>query len=105
VPVIAAQGLELHDAQLTGVEVRPTAREVAVSVRAFVGVAPNTRTKLTVLFKGVKQFTQNMDFLSMEDHSSAGNINYWSPALQAGTTYIYLIDGVIVVEHESIAIT
>jgi hypothetical protein len=103
--VIAAQGLELHDAQLTGVEVRPTAREVAVSVRAFVGVAPNTRTKLTVLFKGVKQFTQNMDFLSMEDHSSAGNINYWSPALQAGTTYIYLIDGVIVVEHESIAIT
>lgn len=103
--MIAAQGLELHDAQLTGVEVRPTAREVAVSVRAFVGVAPNTRTKLTVLFKGVKQFTQNMDFLSMEDHSSAGNINYWSPALQAGTTYIYLIDGVIVVEHESIAIT
>ena len=103
--MIAAQGLELHDAQLTGVEVRPTAREVALSVRAFVGVAPNTRTKLTVLFKGVKQFTQNMDFLSMEDHSSAGNINYWSPALQAGTTYIYLIDGVIVVEHESIAIT
>jgi len=103
--VIAAQGLELHDAQLTGVEVRPTAREVALSVRAFVGVAPNTRTKLTMLFKGVRQFTQNMDFLSMEDHSSAGNINYWSPALQAGTTYIYLIDGVIVVEHESIAIT
>lgn len=103
--MIAAQGLELHDAQLTGVEVRPTAREVALSVRAFVGVAPNTRTKLTMLFKGVRQFTQNMDFLSMEDHSSAGNINYWSPALQAGTTYIYLIDGVIVVEHESIAIT
>ncbi|WP_250626373.1 hypothetical protein [Pinirhizobacter soli] len=103
--MIAAQGLELHDAQLTGVEVRPTAREVAVSVRAFVGVSPNTRTKLTLLFKGVKQFTQNMDFLAMEDHSSAGNINYWSPALQAGTTYIYLVDGVIVVEHESIAIT
>lgn len=101
----AAQELELHDAQLTGVEVRPTSREIAVSVRAFVGVAPNTRTKLTVLFKGVKQFTQNMDFLAMEDHSSAGNINYWSPSLQAGTTYIYLVDGVIVVEHESIAIT
>ncbi|HEY4146075.1 hypothetical protein [Pinirhizobacter sp.] len=99
-----AQDLELHDAQLTGVEVRPTTREVAVSVRAFVGISPNTRTKLTLLFKGVKQFTQNMDFLAMEDNSSAGNINYWSPALQAGTTYIYLVNGVIAVEHESIAL-
>jgi hypothetical protein len=102
--VFPAQDLELHDAQLTGVEVRPTTREVAVSVRAFVGISPNTRTKLTLLFKGVKQFTQNMDFLAMEDNSSAGNINYWSPALQAGTTYIYLVNGVIAVEHESIAL-
>ena len=102
--MIDPKALELHDAQLVSVDIRPDTRQVIVKVIAYLSASSRDRGEFTLLFQGVSQLTQCMDFDQLEQNSWAGNINYWKPSTSSGHTYIYLVDGIITVHHERIIV-
>ncbi len=53
------------------------------------------RVTASIEFAGVTTTSQITDFKRLCTNAGAGNINYWIPSKKEGTTYIYLMDGII----------
>ena len=102
--VIDPKTLELHDSQVTSVEVKPKTRQVVIEIYAYLSEASKNRVELKLLFDGVNHFTQCMSFEHMAQNFSAGNINYWVPSTNGGYTYIYLVNGIFVIEHKRLVV-
>ena len=94
--------IELHDAQLKKMDINYISKEVMISLDYYENQNANTRQFGMIKFEGVISITQIADFQRLNEHFSAGNINYWVPAKVAGITYIYLSDGCLVINAENV---
>jgi hypothetical protein len=102
--VIDPKTLELHDSQVISVEVKPTMRQVVIEILAYLSETTKNRVALKLLFDDVNHFTQCMSFEHMERNFWAGNINYWVPSTDGGYTYIYLVNGLLAIEHKKLVV-
>lgn len=95
--------VELHDGRLLGMHVNYGAGEVSINISIYKGSQSRDREDKVVRFIGVKSLSAINAFSDLALNFSAGNINYWVPAKNGrGVTHIYLVNGCISVESESI---
>lgn len=73
-------------------------KRISISLEYYETAESPERTEASLEFEDVESFSQIADFVRMERNAFAGNVNYWVPEATAGTTYIYLADGCIVVK-------
>jgi hypothetical protein len=94
--------LELHDAVLKGMRVNFTERSTTLLLDAYLLADAKVRRALEVDFLGVEDLSLIAALAAIADNSRAGNINYWLPKTDAGTTYVYLNDGCISVRAAAV---
>jgi len=88
-------GIELHDARLVSVTTDYVARRVVVAIDYYPNPNASVRVPASIQFNGVSRFNELSDLDELQSNAAAGNISYWVPAIDSGTTYIYLVRGLI----------
>lgn len=101
---VALDKLEFHDALLLGVNIDYVCRAVKVRVDYYETEGGSNRVSVLLIFREVGVISGVCNLIRIKSNSSVGNINYWVPAFGAGTTYIYLVDGCISIEAESVTV-
>jgi len=94
--------IELHDGLIKNMIFDYIARLIVIEVEYYKKHGDKKRYKGKILFEGVNFATQICDFAVMEKNAFAGNINHWTPAVDEGKTYIYLVDGCISIESTKV---
>ena len=95
--------IELHDAILEGFSVHYEKKKAVLEVAYYQDpVNSKERTPAKILFAGVERVNEISDLIDLEKNRSAGNVSYWHPANGEGTTYVYLVSGVIAITAKSI---
>jgi hypothetical protein len=97
------QQLELHDAQLLSVHFDPVALSVELRLALYPTEQSKDRIYGSIRFEAVSQFNQLADLAELTQNFRAGNIGYWVPEVGPGTTYIYLVRGLISVTAASVS--
>lgn len=95
------QDLELHDALISKVEIE--SGKISIFMKCYLEESSKERDDLQIEFSGVRSSTLLMDHKSLLINGRAGNINYWIPRSD-GITHIYLVDGCISIDSESISV-
>ncbi len=93
----ALHGIELHDAVIESLNVNFSAASVTMLIAYYASPENQQRIRAKLSFENVKSISQIADFARLRDNAGAGNINYWRPGDTGNATYIYLVDGCIVV--------
>ena len=88
-------GIELHDARLVSVTADYAARHVSIAIEYYPSPNASVRAPASIQFNGVTSFNELSDLDELQAHAAPGNIAYWVPAVGPGTTYIYLVRGLI----------
>ncbi|MBY0445120.1 MAG: hypothetical protein K2Q15_07930, partial [Burkholderiales bacterium] len=96
--------LELHDAIIKSTHINYEAKVVEIKMVAYVNSNDASRCPLLMTFSDVESFHEISNFRSLDKNSFAGNVNYWIPAFDKNTTYIYLSDGCLAIQATSIDI-
>jgi hypothetical protein len=96
--------VELHDAILNSVDTDCSSKVVTINIELYAGKEDSNRKTACLVFENVESMSQIVSFDSLAANSKAGNINYWSPAKNSGTTHIYLVDGCIAVKAASVRV-
>lgn len=97
------QDLELHDAVIDGMSVDYQAKTITVKIRYYQDAEKSKqRTPARITFTGVSRLNEISDFSALHENESAGNISYWHPAAGAGTTNIYLTEGMIAITSKTV---
>ncbi|WP_125931890.1 hypothetical protein [Thiosocius teredinicola] len=100
-----AEEVELHDAILDGLSINYPERRVELSISYYPEAEHSkTRVPAKIVFKGVENVSEIANFIDLERNRSAGNITYWHPATKGGTTYIYLVSGVLAITAKSLKV-
>jgi hypothetical protein len=95
--------IELHDAILEGFSIQYGKKTAVINLAYYQDpVNSKERTPAEILFSGIERINEVSDLQHLEQNRSAGNIVYWYPANGKGTTYIYLVSGVIAVTADSV---
>jgi hypothetical protein len=94
--------LDLHDADLLGVNLNPLTRVVEVRLAYYPNEQARERVPGTLRFAGVSHFNQIVDVLQLESHAGAGNVGYWVTGETPGLSYISLARGLISVTATSV---
>jgi hypothetical protein len=97
------QQLELHDAQLLSVHFDPVALIVDLQLAFYPTEQSNDRVRGSIRFEAVSQFNQLVDLVELTQNIRAGNISYWVPSSGPGTTFIYLVRGLMSVTAASVS--
>ncbi|MGD9170142.1 MAG: hypothetical protein PVI97_08785 [Candidatus Thiodiazotropha sp.] len=96
--------IELHDAILEGISVNYRNKSAVIEVAYYQdSVNSEERTSAVIIFSDVKHLSEVSNFDHLELNRSAGNIAYWHPANGMGTTYIYLVSGLLEITAKSVA--
>ncbi|QTD43828.1 hypothetical protein [Ottowia testudinis] len=95
------QDLELHDALVSKVEVE--LGRISMFIKCYLEENSTKRDDLQIEFSGVRSSNLLMDHGALLINGRAGNINYWIPK-NDGVTYIYLVDGFISIDSQSISV-
>ena len=96
-------GIELHDARLVSCTADYAARRIAIAIEYYSAKSASVRVPASIQFEGVTRFNELSDLDELQANHGAGNITYWVPATGSGTTYIYLVRGLISVTAKSMA--
>lgn len=97
--------LELHDAVIKRMSVDYEAGTLQIDMDYYPVLGHSSeRAPLIISFSGVEKISGIADFVNLKDNSSAGNVGYWHPSTKSGTTYIYLISGLLAIDAKSIEI-
>lgn len=92
------QDIDLHDAIIENLSVNYSTKVVSIEVSYYPEpVHAKARLKAKIMFSEVERINEISDLLDLADNRVAGNIAYWHPAQGHGTTYIYLMSGVIAI--------
>jgi|GEM_PF-1614054 len=94
--------LELHDANLLGVNLDPVTRTAEVRIAYYPDEQSPERVLGVLRFSGVSQFNQLVDLELLEEHSQFGNIISWAHEEHVGVSDIYLARGLISVTATSV---
>ena len=68
------------------------------------GNESSQRVSAQINFSGVRKLNEVSDFDELSTNASAGNITYWVPAKNNGTSYIYLARGFISIEAAGVEV-
>jgi hypothetical protein len=97
------ESIELHDAILDGFSIQYGKKLALIKLSYYQDpVNSKERTSAEILFSDVERINEVSDLLHLEQNRSAGNIVYWHPVEGEGTTYIYLVSGVIAITAKSV---
>jgi hypothetical protein len=97
--------LELHDAIIKRIDVDVAKRSIDIAMEVYPEPSASVRHPAILRFENVVQSTLNFNFAELALNESAGNVGYWRPSNGPGLTYIYLIDGMLAIDHDGITIT
>ncbi len=97
--------LELHDGVLRSLHADYSKALVTLFVDAYLSVDTKVRSPVEINFVDVENMSCIADFESMATNSRAGNINYWAPAANGGSTYVYLSEGCIVIRAAEVRVS
>ena len=87
--------IELHDANLKSTTVDYVSQTVVLEIDYQPSEQSPSRTAASFKFSGVSTYNENSSIDELKKHSIFGNVTSWTPAIEAGTTYIYLARGFI----------
>jgi hypothetical protein len=90
--------LELHDAIIETWAVDFGRRELRVVLRAYIQPETSTRESVELVFEELKSFSCIADLGRLHDNERSGNVNYWVPSQDGGTTFIYVMDGCLAID-------
>ena len=93
---------ELHDALIHRTNIDYPKKSVVVELAFYPNPGASSRTNAEIHFSGVSSISHSGDFGHLADNASAGNVNYWAPAEKGGTTFIYLVNGVLSVTAKKV---
>jgi hypothetical protein len=96
--------IELHDALINSVKIDFEAGSVAIDIAYYASAESRQRVPAVLLFEGVESISQTLSMARVRQNAAAGNINYWVPSDGSGTTYIYVVDGCVVVTAKSVSL-
>ena len=98
--MVRPDDIELHDAVVERLEVDYPARAARIAVSYYASHDARQRSRAVIRFEQVESVSHHADLLAMVNNASAGNVNYWNPAVRAKRTFIYLVEGCLAVEAE-----
>jgi hypothetical protein len=96
--------IELHDALIKSINVDFELGSARIDIAYHVSADTRDRVHAVLVFEGVESVHQVSSVTRIRQSSIAGNINYWVPNGDGGTTYIYLVDGCIAVTSKTVRI-
>ena len=68
----------------------------------YLNTNDSNRKPFSIVFEGVESISQISNLDRLEQNAFAGNVNYWIPEQNGGTTYIYLTDGCVAIKSAKI---
>jgi hypothetical protein len=89
--------VDLHDGRLVSVTTDVKNAEVVLTVDYYQALKDSQRTSGKIIFHEVSQFNATTDLDAIRSNANPGNISDWTPSAGLGTTFIYLVGGVIAV--------
>ena len=95
--------IELHDAVLSGMTIDYSLRVATVGLEFYSSEEERHRHPALITFHGIESISQICDLDQLAKNASPGNVNYWIPAEEGGTTYIYLVDGCLAIKAMRVA--
>jgi hypothetical protein len=100
--MIDVETIELHDALLKKMDIDYAAKTAKIDLEYYESRDDSKRKPLSIMFEGVKSFSQISNFGRLLKNASAGNVNYWHPYQNGDETFIYLSDGCIAITASKI---
>lgn len=94
--------IELHDARLLAVAVDPIQQSVDLRLAYYPGEQSSERVYGSLKFRDVTAFSQVVDLHELAQHHGPGNVSHWNPSPGGGTTFVHLVQGLIVVTASSV---
>jgi hypothetical protein len=95
--------IELHDALIENINIDFPAASVTIDIAYYPDADSRQRAKAKLVFENVESISQIADLARLRQNAAAGNINYWRPSeVVGGATYIYLVDGCVVVTAKTV---
>ena len=94
--------VDLHDALLKNMVVDYKNKTVSIFIDYYKSENDKERIATEIRFMDVEMLTQVSDTIEMERNAFAGNISYWIPSQNSGTTYIYLSQGCISIKSSDV---
>ncbi len=94
--------LELHDALLKSTVIDYTSKIIEIQLELYLNTNDSNRKPFSIVFEGVESISQISNLDRLEQNAFAGNVNYWIPEQNGGTTYIYLTDGCVAIKSAKI---
>lgn len=97
--------IDLHDATLEGFAVQYGEKSAVIDIAFYPDQTESKeRTPAQIIFSGVERVNEVSDLIHLEQDKFAGNVAYWQPAVGKGTTYIYLVSGVLAITAQSVKV-
>jgi hypothetical protein len=96
--------IELHDALLKSMNVDYAAKVATVKIEFFEDAKDRNRKVALLIFEEIELVSQISSLERLQENAFAGNVNYWVPAQNGGTTYIYLVDGCVSIKAEKVRV-
>jgi hypothetical protein len=88
--------IELHDAVIKSTRIDYEKNIVTVELEYYPdGQSSKSRISGKITFSGVSHCSGISNLTELKDNASSGNISYWVPSTDGGTTYLYLTGGFI----------
>ena len=99
---MTVDSIELHDALLKSTAIDYMAKTVEIKFEFYVSTDDASRRPLSIIFEGVESIAQISNLDQLKKNAFAGNVNYWNPAQNGETSYIYLADGCLAIKANKI---
>ena len=100
----ALDSIEMHDALIIRMDIKYAEKVVSIDVELYTQSDRRVREKRSIVFDGVRSISQISDLNAIGKNAFAGNINYWVPGKDGSTTFIYLTDGCIAIEAQTVRV-
>lgn len=86
-----------HDSQVRSIHIDPEKGTVTVCLHSYPSEQASERILIAVHFSNVTQVNMLADMRAMKENASAGNVQFWSIAEGAGTSYFYVTHGCLAI--------
>lgn len=86
---------DLHDAIIDGVEIDFNNHTAVIYIKYYKSDESANRINGNIKFSNVSFAAQNFSISDLDINKTAGNVSYWIPSANFGSTYIYLVQGYI----------
>jgi hypothetical protein len=87
---------DLHDARVDSLLIDFQKKTVTLDIEYYESESSTQRKKGSITFTEVSAVNQVLDLREVAANRKAGNVNYWQPAEKAGSTFVYLVHGCLI---------